>query len=55
MKFLVINGSPKGSYSVTLHTTLFLQKKFKEHEFDTLHIGQQIKYFEKNMDMMASN
>jgi len=27
MKVLVINGSPKGEYSITLQTSLYLQKK----------------------------
>lgn len=39
MKICVFNGSPRGEYSTTIHTILFLQKKFKEHEFDILNIG----------------
>ena len=39
MKFLVLNGSPKGQYSVTIHTSLFLEKKFSNHEFSYLNIG----------------
>jgi hypothetical protein len=31
MNILVINGSPKGSNSITLHTCLYLEKKFPEH------------------------
>ena len=49
MKILVINGSPKGNYSITLHTALFLEKIFDEHEFDYLNVGQQIKYYEKDL------
>ena len=33
MKILVINGSPKGKNSITLHTCLFLEKKFPGHTF----------------------
>lgn len=38
MKILVLNGSPKGMLSVTLHYVFFLQKKFPEHEFPIVHI-----------------
>lgn len=50
MKFYVINGSPKGNYSCTLHTILYLQKIFKEHTFEILNVGQQIKLFEKDFN-----
>ena len=49
MKVLIINGSPKGKYSITLHTCLFLKEVFKEHEFEILNVGQQIKRFEIDM------
>ncbi len=48
MKIAVINGSPKGKYSVTLQTALYLEKKFPEHEFCVLHAGQKIKALEKD-------
>ncbi len=48
MNILVLNGSPKGAYSITLHTVLYLQKKFPEHSFDILHVGQKIKSLEKD-------
>jgi multimeric flavodoxin WrbA len=48
MKVLVLNGSPKGEYSITLQTSLFLEKKFPEHEFKFLHVGRHIKSFEKD-------
>ena len=48
MKILVLNGSPKGNYSITLHTVLYLQQIFPKHTFDILHVGQQIKALEKN-------
>ncbi len=48
MKIAVINGSPKGKYSVTLQTTLYLEKIFPEHEFSVLHAGQKIKALEKD-------
>ena len=48
MNILVINGSPKGEYSITLQTVRYLQKKYPEHSFDVLHVGQKIKSLEKN-------
>ena len=48
MKILVLNGSPKGKYSITLQTVLYLQKKFPEQEFEILHVGQKIKSLEKD-------
>ncbi len=48
MKILVLNGSPKGNYSITLHTVLYLQKLYPEHEFEILHVGQRIKAIEKD-------
>ena len=48
MNILVLNGSPKGDYSVTLQTILYLQEKFPECSFDILHVGQKIKAFEKD-------
>ena len=48
MKIAVINGSPKGKYSITLQTIRYLERKFPEHEFNVLHAGQKIKAFEKD-------
>ncbi len=48
MKIAVVNGSPKGKFSITLQTVLYLEKKFPQHEFSILHAGQQIKALEKD-------
>ncbi len=48
MKIAVINGSPKGKYSITLQTVLYLEKKYPDHEFTVLHAGQKIKALEKD-------
>lgn len=48
MNILILNGSPKGKYSTTLHTCLYLQKHFTEHEFTILDVGRQIKSLEKD-------
>ncbi|MCF0175147.1 MAG: NAD(P)H-dependent oxidoreductase [Bacteroidales bacterium] len=48
MKILIINGSPKGKYSTTLHSCLFLEKKYPEHSFSYLNAGVKIKSLEKD-------
>ena len=48
MNILVLNGSPKGKYSVTLQTVLYLQKKFPEHNYEILDVGQRIKALERD-------
>ena len=48
MKFLVLNGSPKGKYSITLQTLLFLEKKYPQHNFEIVHVGQRVKLLEKD-------
>ena len=48
MNILVLNGSPKGSNSITLQTVLYLQKKFPDQDFEVLHVGQKIKSLEKD-------
>ncbi|MBR5127035.1 MAG: NAD(P)H-dependent oxidoreductase [Roseburia sp.] len=48
MKILVLNGSPKGAYSITLQTVNYLEKLHAEHTFEVLHVGQRIKALEKD-------
>jgi len=48
MNILVLNGSPKGEYSITLQTIRYLEKKYPTHNFSVLHVGQKIKSLEKN-------
>lgn len=48
MKIAVINGSPKGKYSITLQTINYLQRKYPALEFEILHAGQMIKSLEKD-------
>ena len=43
MNILILNGSPKGKYSITLQTCMFLVKHHPEHHFETLHVGQKIR------------
>lgn len=48
MKVLVLNGSPKGDYSITLQTVKYWEILFPEHEFEVLHVGQRIKGLERD-------
>ena len=48
MKILVLNGSPKGKYSVTLQTTNYLQKLYPEHSFEVLDVGHRLKALERD-------
>ncbi len=48
MKVLVLNGSPKGKYSITLQTVKYIEMKNPNCEFEILNVGQQIKKFEKD-------
>lgn len=54
MKILVINGSPKGNYSSTLYTSLFLEKVYNEHIFSYINVAQKIKSLEKDMTHVIS-
>ena len=53
MNILVLNGSPKGKYSITLQTVNYLEKKFPQHTFEMLSVGQRIKAFEKDFSPAA--
>ena len=48
MKIAVINGSPKGKYSITLQTVRYLEIMYSEHEFCVLNAGQKIKALERD-------
>ena len=48
MKILVLNASPKGKNSTTVHTALYLQALHPEHTFSVLPVGQRIKSYEKD-------
>ncbi len=50
MKICVLNGSPKGEYSATLHTVLYLQERFPADTFEVLHVGRQLRAFERDME-----
>ena len=48
MKILVLNASPKGGNSTTVHTALYLQALHPEHQFTVVPVGQRIKRYEKD-------
>ncbi len=48
MNILVLNGSPKGKYSITLQTTNYLMQKYPDAAFEVLNVGQKIRAFEKD-------
>lgn len=48
MNILVLNASPKGQNSTTIHTALYLQALHPEHSFTFLPVGQQIKRYESD-------
>ncbi|MBR7116531.1 MAG: NAD(P)H-dependent oxidoreductase [Clostridia bacterium] len=48
MKIAIINGSPKGKNSITLQTSIYLSKKYPEHEYKILNASQIIKLLEKD-------
>lgn len=51
MKFLIVNGSPKGKYSTTLHTCLYLRKRHPEHEFSVLEAARTIRSLEEDFSV----
>ena len=48
MRIVIVNGSPKGEYSITLQTVNYLSRRYPEHTFELLHAGQRIKALEKD-------
>ena len=48
MKILVLNGSPKGEYSITLQYVAYIEKHFPQHEYSIIHVSQRIKKIERD-------
>ena len=48
MRVLVLNGSPAGEDSITLFTVRYIEKRFPDVTFETLHVGQRIRQFERD-------
>ena len=53
MNILVLNGSPKGKYSITLQTINYLMQQYPEAKFEVLNVGQKIRSFEKDFSPAA--
>ena len=53
MNILVLNGSPKGKYSITLQTVNYLIQQYPDAKFDILNVGQKIRTFEKDFSAAA--
>ena len=53
MNILILNGSPKGQYSITLQTVRYWEKLHPEHTFEILHVGQRIKALEKDLSSVT--
>ena len=54
MNILVINGSPKGKYSTTLQTSLYLEILHPEHSFEYIDAGARINSLEKDFSAAAT-
>ncbi len=54
MNILVLNASPKGKNSTTVHTALYLQALHPARLFSFLSVGQQIKAFEKDFTLVRA-
>ena len=48
MNIAVLNGSPKGDYSITLQTVRYLEKHNPQHSFACLNVGQMVPTLEKD-------
>jgi multimeric flavodoxin WrbA len=51
VKVIVLNGSPKGEYSITLQYVHFLQKKFPQHEFKAINVSLKIRKIENDKEI----
>lgn len=49
MNICVLNGSPRGGYSTTLHTALYLQKRYPRHSFEIVEVATRIRALENDM------
>ncbi len=49
MNVCILNGSPRGKYSTTLQTALYLQKRYPRHSFSFVHVGSSIRALEKDL------
>jgi len=55
MNICVLSGSPKGKDSVTFQTVLYLEKKFPQDHFETLHVGKHLRQYEQDFSSAAES
>ncbi len=48
MNILVVNGSPKGEYSITLQTVKYIERKNPDLTFQVIHAGAKIRSYERD-------
>ena len=48
MNILVLNGSPKGKFSITLQTVYYIEQKYTDHKFTVLDVGATINGIERD-------
>ena len=48
MNICVLNGSPRGKYSCTVHTLRYLEKRYPTHGFSYYNVGTRIAQLEKD-------
>ena len=53
MKILVVNGSPKAEYSITLQTCRYIEIKNPQHQFNYIDIGRRIRALERDFSDAA--
>lgn len=51
MKFIVLNGSPKGDVSVTMQYIRFIQTNFKQHQIEIINIAKELNRIEKDVSV----
>ena len=49
MNICVLNGSPRGKYSTTIHTVLYLRKRFPQHRYKIINVATRIRTLEKDL------
>jgi multimeric flavodoxin WrbA len=54
MKFVILNGSPKGEYSNTIHYMRYIMKHRPGHEYNIVDVGRDIKKIEKDPDRLKA-
>ena len=53
MNILVLNGSPKGKFSITLQTVYYIEQKYTDHKFTVLDVGATINGIERDFTQTA--